>query len=86
MKDCHLGTLVGEETGGLGSGFGQFEAFTLPHSKLTLWVSVKHIFRPSMVDDGRGILPDLEIVASPKDAVRGIDSELEGALKLAARK
>ncbi len=60
-KDFGLATLVGEETGGLATHYGEVLGFTLPNSRLYAGVAVKRFVRPSGVDDGRGVLPDIEV-------------------------
>ncbi len=71
MKDFGLATLVGEETGGLASSFGELYQTNLPNTRLTLGLSQKRFVRPSGVVDDRGVLPDVEVTA---------DEALEAAL------
>ena len=61
IKDYGIGTLVGEETGGLASHFGEVYPFRLPETKLSFGCSSKQFMRPSGEDDGRGVLPDITI-------------------------
>ncbi|MBC7808381.1 MAG: hypothetical protein H7145_19785 [Akkermansiaceae bacterium] len=82
IKDCQLGILVGEETGGVGSAYGDYITFRLPHSGFDLNISLKHIFRPSGIDDGRGILPDHEIRQTIEDTGAGRDTVLDFARRL----
>ncbi len=70
VKDFGLGTIVGEETGGLPTDFGDYIVFTLPQTGLELRVSYKYFVRPGGFDDRRGVLPDCETVA--KDAKRAV--------------
>ena len=63
VKDHRLGVLVGEETGGSATQYGDFCPFTLPRTGLQALVSHKWFLRPSGVDDGRGVLPDVEVPA-----------------------
>jgi hypothetical protein len=77
VKDYKLGTLVGEETGGLATSFGDYYPFDLPNTRLWVFVSHKRIFRPSGEDDGRGVLPDYEVKQSIEDLKKGIDSAME---------
>jgi hypothetical protein len=77
VKDYELGTLIGEETGGLATSYGDFYPFDLPNTKLWVLVSHKRIFRPSGEDDGRGVLPDYEVKQSPEDLEKGIDRVME---------
>jgi len=46
IKDYKLGTLVGEETGGLATQFGDIYSFWLPNTGLQLGVSHKKFYRP----------------------------------------
>ncbi len=82
VKDYHLGTLIGEETGGLGSGFGEIFTFNLPATHTEVGVSTKHIFRPSWIDDGRGILPDIPVSQTVQDRAKGIDTAMAYTLSL----
>jgi hypothetical protein len=82
VKDYKLGTLIGEETGGLATSFGDFYPFDLPNSHLWIFVSHKRIFRPSGEDDGRGVVPDYEIKPSVKDLDEGTDAVMEYAKQL----
>jgi C-terminal processing protease CtpA/Prc len=63
VKDHRLGVLVGEETAGTATLYGDACPFTLPHTGLQGFVSHKWFLRPSGVDDGRGVLPDVETPA-----------------------
>ena len=64
VKDFELGTLVGKETGGLPTDFGDYIVFNLTETNLELRVSYKYFVRPGGFDDGRGVLPDVEVPAS----------------------
>ncbi len=82
VKDYGFGTLVGGETGGLASHFGDVYTFYLPVTHLAIGVSHKRFLRPSGVDDGRGVLPDVEVVPTPADLGVGRDRVLERTLAL----
>ena len=77
VKDYKLGTLLGEETGGIASSFGDWLPFDLPHTRLWIFASTKRIPRPSGVFNGRGVLPDHEVKQTDEDFKKGIDSVLE---------
>ena len=77
MKDHNLGTLIGEETGGLATSYGDVYSFNLPNTKLKAGVSHKRFVRPSGLDDGRGVLPDHEV--SP--ALPANDSDNDRAME-----
>jgi len=74
IKDLGLGTLVGEETGGAASCFGDLYSFELPSSGLTANCSHKWFFRPSGENDGHGVRPDIEAMAS-----RALGAAMEAA-------
>ncbi|WP_027339242.1 S41 family peptidase [Halonatronum saccharophilum] len=61
VKDFGTGVLVGQETGGVASAYGDLLRSSLPNSGLEFTVSYKHFIRPSGYDDGRGVLPDVEV-------------------------
>lgn len=64
IKDFELGVVVGEETGGLPTDFGDYIVSKLPETNLELRVSYKYFVRPGGFDDGRGVLPDVDVPAS----------------------
>ncbi len=63
LEDFHIGTLVGEETGGLRQCFGDCPSFLMPHSNLSFSVSTKRFYAPvpKPGDATRGSLPDIPI-------------------------
>jgi len=83
IKDFSVGTLVGEETGGLASCFGDAYLTELPGSGLSLRISYKYFLRPGGFDDGRGVLPDVTVKDSPVSQALGEDQALQTAIKLA---
>ena len=82
VKDYELGTLIGEETGGLATSYGEEYSFRLPNTQLKVGVSYRHFVRPSGVDNGRGVLPDYEIKQSIEDLKKGVDTILDFTKKL----
>lgn len=82
VKDFGFGTIVGEETGGLPTLYGDCIYITLPNSGLGCSVSCKYFVRPSGIDDGRGVLPDYEIKPQPEDLITGEDRALNLVLDL----
>jgi C-terminal processing protease CtpA/Prc len=64
LEDFHLGTLVGEETGGLRQCFGDCPGFAMPHSGLGFSISTKRWYAPIPKPDDNihGSLPDIPIV------------------------
>jgi len=77
IKDYKLGTLVGEETGGLATQFGDIYSFWLPNTGLQLGVSHKKFYRPSGRDNGRGVLPDIEVKTTTEDLLKGKDPVMD---------
>jgi len=73
IKDYKLGILVGEETGGLATQFGDIYSFWVPNTGLQLGVSHKKFYRPNGQDDGRGVLPDIEVKTTTEDLLKGRD-------------
>jgi hypothetical protein len=65
LRDFHIGTLVGEETGGLRQCFGDCPSFVMPHSGLQFSVSTKRWYAPiPRPDDATcGSVPDIPITA-----------------------
>lgn len=61
IKDHKVGTIIGEETGGLASCYGDMIVDNLPNSNLPFGVSYKYFLRPAGFDDGRGVKPDIKI-------------------------
>lgn len=88
IKDFQIGTLIGEETGGLATSYGDIYFFDLPNTHISVGVSHKRFVRPSGKDDGRGVLPDYEVSqtqegpAKSKDAVLEFTKQLIKAKKL----
>jgi hypothetical protein len=82
IKDHRIGTLVGEETGGLATTYGNNYTFTLPNTMLQGTVSLQKYIRPSGIDDGRGVLPDIEIIAEIDDVVERRDPVMEYVMDL----
>jgi C-terminal processing protease CtpA/Prc len=80
-------TIIGEETGGgyYGNNSGPEPRVTLPNSKLQVRVPLYEYWNAVSGDDGqrRGTIPDHVIPTTASNLVRGIDAQLECALKLA---
>jgi len=81
FKDYYIGTIVGQETGGLPTGYGDEYRFKLPNSGLNARVSWKYFIRPSGQDDGKGVIPDILIRYSIDDLLSGKDLEMDYVLK-----
>ncbi len=61
VKDYKIGYLIGEETGGLATNYGDIYRFKLPNTGLNTIVSHKYFVRPNGLDTGRGVIPDYDI-------------------------
>ena len=81
FKDFNIGTIIGQETGGLPSCYGDSYYFKLPNSGLEARVSFKTFIRPSGINDGKGVLPDVPINYSINDLLNKKDLEMEYVLK-----
>jgi len=81
IKDIGPGLVVGAETGGLPSCYGDTFWSNLPNSGLSLKTSYKHFLRPGGFDDGRGVRPDIPVDWSQLDLLNGEDPALEKVLE-----
>ena len=61
IKDLKLGTLVGQETGGKPTDFGDYCPFKLPNTQLELIVSTTFWVRPGGFDNQKGVIPDVKV-------------------------
>lgn len=61
VKDCHVGVIAGEETGGRASFVGDIVEVSLPNSRLCCGIGTILCMRRTGYDDGRGVLPDLPL-------------------------
>ena len=61
VKDHGLAPIVGEETGGEASGFGEVFTFALPNSGLGVRVSSKRFVRPNGSVAPGGVVPDVPV-------------------------
>lgn len=82
IKDFGIGTIIGEETGGVFPSFGNVWRFELPNSKMEIGCSTTEWYRWKNIDPGRGVIPDYEIKPMPEDLVNGRDRALEFTLCL----
>jgi C-terminal processing protease CtpA/Prc len=86
VKDFHLATLIGEETGGRANSFGEAYPFELPNSRLIASVASAYFVRASGdTTDRRGVMPDIEIRRSADDVGANRDPVLERAKACPAR-
>lgn len=72
IKDLKLGTLVGQETGGNPTDFGDVCPFKMPNTQLEAWVSTTFWVRPGGFDNRHGVFPDINV-----DADEALDWVLE---------
>jgi hypothetical protein len=82
IKDYKLGKIIGQETGGLPTGYGDRFDFELPNTKTKVGVSYKWSLRPSGVDDNRGIIPNIILKHSIRDLLLEKDIEMDYTLNL----
>ncbi|WP_105616125.1 S41 family peptidase [Vallitalea okinawensis] len=79
IKDYNLGILIGEETGGLASQFGNIYFSNLPYTDLNYCVSSKFLTRPNGKEIVTGVIPHLELIQSIDDEVNNKDTVIEFA-------
>ncbi|MDE6009590.1 MAG: hypothetical protein K2G90_10335, partial [Muribaculaceae bacterium] len=78
FKECGMGKVIGEETGGMNVCFGDILPYKLPISNLSTSISFKRFWQlRADENDVHGTLPDIEVPAA--DA-------LERAMKLVKKK
>lgn len=83
FKDYKLGTIIGEETGGLATSYGDVYSFKLPNTNLDAGVSYKYFVRPSGSEDmSSGVIPDYEVSQNIDDIKTDIDTVMEYTKKL----
>jgi Peptidase family S41 len=84
-----VATFVGEETGGAyyGNNSGEMPLVTLPNSKAQVRVPLLEYWNAVPGYDGtrRGIRPDLQVETTAANLLRGVDEQLDAALKLVAQ-
>lgn len=77
FKCYSMGTVIGEETGGVLIAFGDIIPIQLPNTRLAAGCSYKKFVHPCSDDTLRGVKPNVEISAEPLDLVSGRDLVLE---------
>src|SRR6266540_1786742 len=82
-------TFIGEETGGAyyGNNSGEMPILTLPNSKAQVRVPLFEYWNAVPGYDGkrRGTCPDIQVETTAANLLRGVDEQLDAALKLAAQ-
>jgi C-terminal processing protease CtpA/Prc len=73
FRDYQLGTIVGLETGGVPTHFGQAPTMKLAHSGIGFQAPTAQYFpvKPREGDDRRGVMPDVAITEKMWAAYRG---------------
>jgi C-terminal processing protease CtpA/Prc len=84
FRDYKVGTILGYETGGVPTSFGDVYAFTLKNSGISAGVSWKHFAgpRPRPGDDRHGILPDIPM---NRQTLAGLEAEPDPVLAYTLR-
>ncbi len=82
IKCFDIATLIGEETGGTTTAYGDCLHFSLPNSKLRFDVAYKYFVEAGGKPDGHGVIPDYEVKQKPEDTAQGLDTVLQFALDL----
>lgn len=85
FKCFTMGTIVGEETGGVLTAFGDLITSTLPNTKLQAWCSHKKFVHPCSDGTLHGVKPDVEIIPTPDDFRLGRDAALEYIKQIAQK-
>jgi C-terminal processing protease CtpA/Prc len=86
IKDYKLGKIIGQETGGTPTCYGDHFDFELPNTKTKVRVSYKWSLRPSGVDDNRGVIPDIILDPTLEDILLEKDREMDYVLNLIKEK
>ena len=80
IKDLEAGTIIGEETGGLASTYGDVYRGELPYSNLEFGISYKYFLRTGGFDDGKGALPDIYVQSDLVEIIKGNDNVLDATI------
>lgn len=81
IKDLSIGKIVGQETGGLASCYGDVFSLTLPNSKLKLGVSFKYFLRCGDFNDTKGVIPDVVVETDSVLESKGVDPVINAVLE-----
>lgn len=86
IQSHHLGTLIGQPTGGSQRGIngGAFFFLRLPHSGIEMDLPLIGTFPPSLMPDA-GVTPDILVEQTVPDVANAQDAALEAALRVATR-
>jgi hypothetical protein len=69
----NLGTIIGEETGGLTATYGDISSFKLPHSGIEFYISTKFLVQACGKPDLHGVIPDMLIKRTIYDELNVIN-------------
>lgn len=82
FKELKLGTIIGEETGGTISYYGDFWYMKTPNTGITFYVSPKHFIQYGGTDLNRGVVPDYLIKNKISDIKLKKDPLIEKAIEI----
>ncbi len=82
FKSGEVGTIIGRETAHPDSYSGELTWHMLPESGLVFGLPISYVIAARGIDDGRGVLPDHEVIFSLEDIISRRDLDLELALEL----
>ncbi len=83
VKYYGIGTIIGEETGGLLKTFGDVYSFRLPNSRLVFGVSHKTFISPGKEEDLlKGVVPHHLVSQTGEDTAAGKETVLDYTLRL----
>ncbi len=77
FKCYDMGTMIGEETGGLTIAFGDLIYYKLPNTGLYGCCSFKRFYHPCGKNDNHGVIPDIIVKPDPEDEKNQIDTMLD---------
>jgi hypothetical protein len=80
-KFYNMGTIIGEDTGGVLTAFGDLVEITLPNTNLKAYCSHKKFVHPGADGQLHGVKPDVEIVPTQEDIQLGRDAVMEYVLE-----
>ena len=81
FKCYQMGTIVGEETGGVLTAFGDLISIKLPNTQLQAGCAYKKFTHPCADDTLHGVKPDVEIVPTLEDIQNRKDPAMEYVIK-----
>ncbi len=82
FKTYKIGSIIGEETGGLTVAYGDALSYTAPNTKMRFASSYKKFWEAGGREDGHGVIPDYEVKQKIADTEKGVDTVFEFTLDL----